>query len=47
VKLVETFSDIVLTDKLDAQWPDRSLACHRVMSALFESAESDGAVVYL
>lgn len=47
VKLVEKFSNIILTGELDEQWPKRSLACHRVMSALFESAESNGAVVAL
>ena len=44
VKLVEKFSNIILTGELEAQWPTRSLACHRVMSALFESAESGGSV---
>ena len=47
VKLVETFSNIVLSGELDPQWPERSVACHRVMSALFESAESGGSVVAL
>ncbi|AHI30184.1 hypothetical protein [Marinobacter similis] len=47
VKLVEKFSSIVLSGELEAKWPERSMACHRVMSALFESAESDGAVVAL
>ncbi|WP_150912810.1 Gfo/Idh/MocA family protein [Marinobacter halotolerans] len=46
VKLVERFSNIVLTGKLEDEWPKRSTACHRVMSALFESAES-GRAVYL
>ncbi|WP_203300407.1 Gfo/Idh/MocA family protein [Marinobacter sediminum] len=47
VKLVEKFSSIVLSGELESQWPERSMACHKVMSALFESAESDGAVVAL
>ncbi|MBX3178320.1 MAG: Gfo/Idh/MocA family oxidoreductase [Candidatus Hydrogenedentes bacterium] len=45
VKLVETFSDIALTGNLDPQWPKRTRACHRVMAALFASAEGGGGVV--
>ena len=45
VKLVEAFSGIVQSGKVDRQWPARTLACHRVMAALFDSAESGGGVV--
>lgn len=45
VKLVEAYSEIVLSGKVDAQWPERTLACHRVMAALFASAEAGGGVV--
>ena len=37
VKLVETYSEIVRSGKVDPQWPERTLACHRVMAALFAS----------
>ena len=47
VKLVEKFSHIILTGELEDEWPKRSLACYQVMAALFESAESNGAVVSL
>ncbi len=47
VKLIETFSAIVQSGKVDPHWPTRTLACHRVMAALFRSAESDGSVVAL
>ena len=45
VKLVETYSEIVLSGKVDPQWPERTLACHRVMAALFASAEGGCGVV--
>lgn len=45
VRLVETFSENVLSGNLDPQWPERTLACHRVMAALFASAEGGGGVV--
>lgn len=45
VKLVERFSETVLSGKVDGQWPERTLACHRVMAALFESAEGGCGVV--
>ena len=45
VKLVEAYSAIVLPGKVDEQWPERTLACHRVMAALFASAEAGGGVV--
>jgi len=45
VKLVEAFSGIVQSGKVDPQWPTRTLACHKVMAALFKSAETGGGVV--
>lgn len=45
VRLVEDFSDIVLSGKADPQWPARTLACHKVMAGLFASAETGGGVV--
>ncbi len=45
VKLVETYSATVLSGKVDPQWPERTLACHKVMAALFASAEGGGGVV--
>lgn len=47
VKLVEAYSAIVLSGKVDPKWPERTLACHRVMAALFASAEASGGVVAL
>ena len=47
VKLVERFSGIVLKAKVDPQWPERTLACHRVMAALFASAEGGCGVVWV
>lgn len=45
--LVERFSSNLLAGELEDEWPKRTVACHRVMSALFKSAESGSTVVSL
>ena len=47
VTRVEKRSSIVLCGEIESQWPERSMACHRVMSELVDSAESDVVVVTL
>jgi D-xylose 1-dehydrogenase (NADP+, D-xylono-1,5-lactone-forming) len=47
VELVNTFATAALSGTPDDQWPTRTLMCHRVMAALFESACDGGKVVEL
>lgn len=47
VHLFENFSELALSGRLDASWPDWTLKTQRVLDACFESARKDGAPVEL
>lgn len=47
VRLFQNFSDIVLSGRLDEQWPQWTLKTQQVLDACFESAAQDGVAVHL
>jgi predicted dehydrogenase len=47
IRLVSDFVRCVVNEKVDDRWPARTIACHKVMCALFESAQKGGTVVEL
>lgn len=47
VNMIRTFSDLVVHNKHDAQWPEWTLKTQQVLDACFQSAAQHGAVVRL
>jgi len=44
VKMIEDFSDLVLSNRVDKEWARKSLACQTLLDALFISAHQNQAV---
>ncbi len=47
VRMIQRFSDIVLTGQTDPQWPKWTLDTQRILDACFQSAANDGREVLL